>query len=104
MSSLRQTGGSLLLVNVHVLQQGPLRDTIKALLREARAGTLPFRMLMTSEQPLEDLDLGVTILKIPPVRSTCRGAHVSAQKCPALQGQAAASAGPSRQCHAALTN
>ena len=66
-ASLRETGGSLLLVNVHVVPQGPLRERIKALLREAGAGALPFRILMTSEQPLGDLGAETTHIRVPPV-------------------------------------
>ena len=69
MGHLRHSGGSLLLVNVHVVPQGPLRERIKGLLREARDGSLPFRLLMTSEQSVNDFEAKLTLLKVPPVRA-----------------------------------
>ncbi|KAL4439939.1 hypothetical protein ABPG75_002940 [Micractinium tetrahymenae] len=78
--SVEATGGTLLLNNVHVVPPGPLRHRLQQLLTGSAAagvgaggsgsGSHPcLRILLTSEQPLADLEAAATAIKVPPLRA-----------------------------------
>ncbi|EFN55334.1 hypothetical protein CHLNCDRAFT_6666, partial [Chlorella variabilis] len=68
LESLQQTGGTLLLNNVHVVPEGPLRRRLQGLLLP---GSRPssVRIVATSAQPMADLQQASTMIKVPPLRA-----------------------------------
>ena len=81
LGALRQTGGTLLLNNVHVVLEGPLRRRLRGLLTPG-AETAGARIICTSEHPQPDLEATATVIK------------ASAQACPAGLARSAPARSP----------